>query len=208
MPTKKTGLAFEVPLSKAASKLAYPSVHLELHTNEETKIPPHYVQKATREIQFLWTYCPFASEEEFSSLVLNYMFSESRIAGLHDYPFTKVVLTTPNKVIPIERYHFNIETEKTKFGSVDSLLVTPVFGVYRLRIASGFKIPPHLHHIMEEQEIVLTDGLSLDGKSIPAGTVNVWPHRKPHSYENTSSIEQCILCIDKPPFDANDEVLV
>jgi mannose-6-phosphate isomerase-like protein (cupin superfamily) len=184
------------------------SLKLKLFHHKETQLENHYLQKIDAEIHFLWTYAPVASEEAFAKLVLNYLFSETRIKHIHDFPFYKIQLFTTKKTYSIDKFNFDAETEKTKFGLVDTLYLSEIFGVYRLRIAPGHTIPPHVHHIMEEKEILLTDGLLLEGKPIQAGIVRVWPHKIPHFYENTTQEEQCILCIDQPPFDANDEVLV
>lgn len=209
VPAKKPDLSFEVSFDgPAAGKVHLRSMHVDLFKNAQTTLPEDYVQKIRHEIQFLWQHCPFASELEFADSVLNYIFSESRVPHLQTHPFSKALVQTPNRTYTVNRFRFNIEVEKTKFGNVDSIFTTSEFGIYRLRIASGFRIPQHLHHIMEEKEIILTDGLSLDGKDVPAGTVKIWPLKTPHSYENNTSEEQSILCIDKPPFDANDEVLV
>ena len=206
---KKVDLSFEVSLiGPAASKLPLPTMRIDLMKSAKTKVPPDYVQNIDREIQFLWQYCPVSSELEFVDLVLRYLFSESRISLSGKHPFNKVTIQTAQRAYPIDRFRFKMEIEKTRFGQVDCLLVNESFGVYRLRIASGFRIPPHYHNIMEEKEIILTDGLSLDGNKVASGTVKVWPRKVTHGYENNTTEEQSILCIDKPAFDASDEVLV
>jgi len=209
MPAKKVDFSFQVSFKEpAAGSLKTLSMRIDLFKNAQTKIAPNYVQNIEREIQFLWQFCPLSSELEFVDLVLHYLFSDSRYSAPGKYPFSKLVIETAQRIYPIDRFRFNMEIEKTRFGQVDCLLVNQSFGVYRLRIASGFRIPPHYHNIMEEKEIILTDGLSLDDKSIAGGTVKVWPKKIAHSYENNTLEEQSILCIDKPPFDPSDEVLV
>jgi len=210
MSSKKNDeFSFEISLKvKAAGILEFRSIQGSLFPKPGIQIPKDFLQNIDREIQFLWQYCPFRTEGEFTELLLNYFFSETRIPNSHGFPFNKVHLVLPSRTYSIDKFRYALQPEKTKFGLVDSLLVTADFGAYRLRIGPGFRIPPHVHHVMKEKEIILTQGLLLDGKNIPAGTVKVWPHRIPHCYENHTSTEQSILCIDQPPFDANDEVLV
>lgn len=207
--TKKEALNHELLLQNpGAGKLAIPSLRVSLFLNPKTQVPPDYLQKIDREIQFLWKYCPFQLENEFSDLILNYLFTESRIPGLKGPPFSKIHVIIGDRIRHIDKFRFQAEVENTRFGYADSLLLTKTFGVYRLRISPGLEIPKHMHKVMEEKEIMLTDGIHLDGKLLPAGHIQVWPHKTPHRYENKTKEEQSILCIDQPPFDASDEILV
>ena len=61
---------------------------------------------------------------------------------------------------------------------------------------------------MEEHELVLSDGLLLQGSPVKAGTAHAWPKDFPHVYDNPTEQVRSILCIDRPKFIPEDEVLV
>jgi dihydroneopterin aldolase len=98
--------------------------------------------------------------------------------------------------------------EDKPFGTVDVVHETRDAGIYRLNLAPGATIPLHVHRTMEEAEMVLTSGLLVQNRPVPAGTVHRWPHGAPHSYHNPTQATQSILCIDSPPFTEHDEVAV
>lgn len=191
----------------AAGTLKLHSFELKLIANANVHIPHDYLQKIDREIQFLWEYCPLHTEHEFANLILLYIYTESRFKVLTSSPFTEVSVQIEDRTYKIDSLpHY--EKEKTKFGNVDILFSNTIFGVYRLRIAPHRSIPSHKHTIMKEKEIILSDHLLLDAKAIKAGTIKIWDHNVSHCYENPAEYEGAILCIDEPPFDANDEILV
>jgi len=100
------------------------------------------------------------------------------------------------------------EVEENPFGRVDVIHETPACGIYRLRVAPGRSIPTHLHRKMDERELVLGAGLLLQGKPVAPGSAFHWPKELPHRYDNPSSVEQTILCVDRPAFDPADEIEV
>lgn len=141
--------------------------------------------------------------------------------GLHErraqIDAVKIRLTKPealrNKATPsvsIERKRGFVEyaREEKPFGTVDVVLETQDAGIYRLNIAPGSSIPLHVHKVMDESELVLTNGLLCQGEPAPAGTVRRWPKDAPHVYENPTDRWQSILCVDSPPFQPDDEVPV
>lgn len=184
------------------------SIELNIIPQAETALSDSYLQNLEKEIHFLWNYGPFKWEHEFAELVLNYIFSETRIGHSNNFPFKEVHIKTAQKTYRMDKFSFNIEVEITKFGLVDVLFANTQFGAYRLRVNPGHKIAPHIHHVMEEKEIILSEGLLLNGQPISIGTINKWGLNVRHEYENKTEKEQSILCIDEPPFDINDEVLV
>lgn len=99
-----------------------------------------------------------------------------------------------------------IETENTRFGRADILFETSEVGIYRLNVAPLSCIPLHLHRKMRESEMVLSDGLSCNGKLVPQGTVHHWPLEAAHRYDNPTDRYQTILCVDSPPFVEDDEI--
>ena len=98
--------------------------------------------------------------------------------------------------------------EQKAFGSVDIIHETRDAGIYRLNIAPGRGIPLHLHRVMQETELVLSDGLLCQGVAAPAGSVFHWPAEAPHRYDNPTDRWQAILCVDTPRFIESDEILV
>ncbi len=190
-----------------AGTLFLRSLKLTFFIHAQTQIPQDYLQKIEKEIHFVWNYCPFHTEGEFARLLLNYFFSETRIHNPDSFPFRKIQIDIGANTYEIDNLKFEPQTEKTKFGLVDTLLTTTSFGVYRLRIAPGLQIPNHTHHIMQEKEMVLTSGLQLNGNLLKIGSINLWDYKVPHCYENPTDKEQSLLCIDEPAFDANDEIL-
>ena len=104
--------------------------------------------------------------------------------------------------------HFRCQQESSIFGSVEILYETKECGVYRLIVNPGKSIPTHVHTILEEHELVLSGGFSLQGKPIEEGLAFSWPKEHAHRYDNLSSDSQVILCVDCPSFFHADEVEV
>lgn len=98
--------------------------------------------------------------------------------------------------------------EEKAFGTVDIVYQTRDTGIYRLNIAPGRGIPLHEHRVMTESEMILGEGLLVNGREAPAGTVHRWPFRSPHQYDNPTDRWQSILCMDSPRFLPEDEVEV
>jgi dihydroneopterin aldolase len=114
----------------------------------------------------------------------------------------------PSLTVRRDRSDFELEVEDKAFGHVDVVHVIKGCGIYRLRVAPGRSIPTHVHREMDERELVLGDGLHLQGRAIESGTAIHWPHDLPHRYDNPSDTEQTILCIDRPAFIPGDEIPV
>ena len=98
--------------------------------------------------------------------------------------------------------------EEKAFGGVDVVYEGEGVGIYRLRVRPGGIIATHEHREMEESEMVLSGGLLLQGRPVPAGTGFRWPKRFAHRYENPGPMEQTILCVDRPAFMPSDEIEV
>ena len=98
--------------------------------------------------------------------------------------------------------------ERKPFGSVDVLFETPRVGLYRLLVEPGCSIPLHVHRRMSESEMLLTDGLVVNEQAWPRGTVFHWPLETPHAHDNPTRRVQALLCVDSPPFEEEDEVVV
>ncbi len=98
--------------------------------------------------------------------------------------------------------------EHNHFGTVDVLHEGPACGVYMLHIPAGGLIPPHVHRTMAEAELVFGEGLHLNNVPVASGMAHVWPSDFVHAYMNVHSEETTILCINRPRFDPQDEILV
>lgn len=114
----------------------------------------------------------------------------------------------PSLTIHREASDIVLRHEEKPFGTVDILHETREVGIYRLNVAPGRSIPLHVHRVMNESEMVLGDGLLLNGKQAPAGTAHRWPHGLAHRYDNPTDRWQSILCVDSPPFVPSDEIEV
>jgi FolB domain-containing protein len=103
---------------------------------------------------------------------------------------------------------FLFQTETKPFGHIDIVFETKECGVYRERVFARTVLPTHVHHHLDESELVLGDGLLLQGQKAIPGVAHTWPKEFPHRYENVTDIEQSFLCIDRPKFMQDDEVEV
>lgn len=101
-----------------------------------------------------------------------------------------------------------LRREDKAFGHVDVVHETREAGIYRLNIAPGRGIPLHVHRTMREAEMVLSEGLTCQGKPIDVGAVHHWPLEAAHRYDNPTDRYQTILCVDSPPFVESDEIPV
>ncbi|HMA97278.1 MAG TPA: dihydroneopterin aldolase [Polyangiaceae bacterium] len=96
--------------------------------------------------------------------------------------------------------------EAKPFGTVDIIHETPDVGFYRLNVLPEREIELHVHHRMEESELVLSSGLHCQGEPAARGTVRQWPRGLAHHYYNPTQQVQSLLCIDRPPFHESDEI--
>jgi len=104
----------------------------------------------------------------------------------------------------LARPHF--EVERTRFGYAHILHEDSVLGLYILEVAPGCTIPPHCHRVMRESELILDDGLLLQGRPVAAGDAFAWPLGEVHSYRNPTGAPRRILCVDSPRFQQSDEM--
>lgn len=114
----------------------------------------------------------------------------------------------PTLEIQRSKSDYDFVTETKPFGFVDVVFETKECGVYRERIHPHTVLPTHVHQHIDESELVLGDGLLLQGEPVSAGTAHTWPRGFPHRYENRTDVEQSFLCIDRPAFIPSDEVEV
>ena len=118
-------------------------------------------------------------------------------------------------VVESRRVHsdFDYEIETKSWGSVDIIFETSRCGFYRLNIHAGDELPMHYHNVMREQEWVICGELDLlqSGQSPQRLAVEQWiefPKEHRHGYRNVGQQTASLLCMDSPPFNHDDEILV
>ena len=99
--------------------------------------------------------------------------------------------------------------ETNGWGTVDVLIETsaPSAGLYLLHVAPHRSIPSHVHRVMCEAEMILTDGLKCQETKARWGAVHAWGEAV-HGYTNDSDVSAAVLCIDTPAFIPTDEIVV
>ena len=99
--------------------------------------------------------------------------------------------------------------ESNGWGKVDILIETsaPSAGLYLLHVDPHCSIPSHVHRVMCEAEMVLTDGLQCQDTAARWGAVHAWGEAV-HGYTNDSGLPATVLCIDTPAFIPADEIVV
>ncbi|MCB9229374.1 MAG: hypothetical protein H6618_07160 [Deltaproteobacteria bacterium] len=99
------------------------------------------------------------------------------------------------------------ESENSLFGTVDIVATSPEAGIYRLMIRPKMTIPCHFHRQMSESELVLSQGLILQGLPVRSGSARTWPAEYCHEYYNPGDETLAVLCIDRPGFIPEDEII-
>lgn len=170
------------------------------------------------EIRFLLKSCRFKLLEEAAETICAYVLAEPTADGRRckvdavTLELTKPAalgdVATPSVRVYRHSDEYQFEIEEKYFGRVDIIAEGRDYGVYRLRIAPGGAIETHVHKRMLEHELILGGGLLLQNKPVVAGTAHSWPLNFPHRYDNPTGTEQTILCVDKPPFLPDDELMV
>ncbi|MBZ4407045.1 dihydroneopterin aldolase [Myxococcus sp. XM-1-1-1] len=168
------------------------------------------------ELRFLLESCRFELLESAAEAICRYVLAPPT----EDVPRAQVHaatvrVTKPHALgglaIPSLQVHRSAQEmvygkEEKSFGRVDIIHEGTGYGVYRLRVRPGGHIPTHVHQKMEESELVLGGGLHLQHRPVARGQAFHWPRGFPHRYDNPSSTEQTVLCVDKPGFIPSDEV--
>lgn len=102
----------------------------------------------------------------------------------------------------------DIRVEDNQFGTVHVVHEVDALGLYLLEIAPGGTIPAHFHRVMEESEMVLDPGILQQNLRVRPGESFSWPAGYVHEYRNPTAQAKRILCIDRPKFIPEDEVVV
>lgn len=101
-----------------------------------------------------------------------------------------------------------VTVERNVFGRAHVLHESDALGLYLLEVAPGAAIPAHFHRVMQEAELVLDAGLWQQGRPVLAGDAFAWPAGIVHEYRNPSAAPKRVLCVDRPKFIPDDEVVV
>lgn len=174
--------------------------------------------RVSGELRFLLESCRFLLLETAAEALCRYLLAPPTGDALRARPVAvSMRLMKPRAlaggVLPSVEVHrrareVRFEVEEKDFGKVDVIHQSKGCGIYRLRIAPGKSIPTHVHHVMEERELILGAGLLLQRHPIAPGTAFAWPKGLPHRYDNPTDTEQTILCVDRPAFIPADEIEV
>lgn len=168
------------------------------------------------ELQFICEYCSFTHIDQTLEALTAYIFTITP----HHFPLYQITfidiqlkkaLKNQEKVIArCRKTHSDIPSlsEQQAFGTVDIAIEEKDYGIYILNIFPSRSIPPHVHNVMSEHELVMTEGLTLQGKPVKAGTARSWPAGFVHTYHNPRMTIGRLLCIDQPKFIPDDEIIV
>jgi hypothetical protein len=115
---------------------------------------------------------------------------------------------TPGVEIVRRGQDVSFVVRQTPYGQVHVVHETPELGIYRKCLAPGAVVPVHLHRTHQEAEMLISDGLSVQDSIGAMGSILLWPSCCPHGYCNHTETTQGMLCISRPAFEADDEVLV
>jgi mannose-6-phosphate isomerase-like protein (cupin superfamily) len=162
-----------------------------------------YLKQLYWELWFIISFARFQSQVHRETAVQRYLLSTATDPAMAQRPPIEAV--SCNKQVFYRRDLEPLTVEQQRFGQVFVVYEDAAAGLYRLVIAPGKSIAPHIHQQLDEYELVLTDGLKVQGQAVKRGIYHHWPRNFPHSYENSSTEAQVVLCIDHPPFQPDDE---
>lgn len=98
--------------------------------------------------------------------------------------------------------------QRTAYGYVHVVHETPEMGIYRKHLAPRSIVPVHLHRAHQEAEMLISHGVCVQNSVGRLGSVRLWPSGCPHGYGNPTDVAQGVMCISRPPYTPEDEVLV
>jgi dihydroneopterin aldolase len=187
-------------------------VELLFPDESATEVVSKTVHCLEGEMRFLLEACRALPAQESQDALLHYLATEP-VPSLGRCPVSSVQLvsTLAGETAPVSAEmpaRSPIETEHNDFGRVEVIHVSDTLGVYWLRVFPGRSIPTHVHRIMDEWEMILTEGLHIQNEPGMPGSARHWPKDFPHKYENRTEQEQVILCVDRPAFLPEDEIVL
>lgn len=194
------------------------TLHLDTRPAARSERLSHTVHygRLAEQLAFLLTSCRFRLLETAAEALCRYLLGPPALGERRaQIDRVQLRLTKPTALsgqavpsLEIDRTADDVEFEQeTKpFGTVDIVYETRTAGIYRLNVAPGRGIPLHMHKVMDEAEMVLTEGLHCQGQPAAVGSVRRWPKGAKHRYDNPSKRHQSILCVDSPRFCEEDEI--
>lgn len=100
------------------------------------------------------------------------------------------------------------EEQPRAHGNAEVVLETPHLGIYRTVIHPGETVPLHKHPNLDEAEMLLTDGLEIQGEPGKRGSIRLWRKGSAHTHGNSTAKTQSLLSLCRPAFRESDMVLV
>ena len=208
------------------------SLHLHLSpspSDDEKRPPPVHLSldwtALLAQVHFIVCHFPFHSLDSLAFALSSYLCTSDLISlsPLSPSPISHVSLTLslhhPPSTLTLPPLHSSTSTsslppptrEFNPWGYVDVIAETtspsPSAGLYLLHLSAGQSIPLHHHLVMNEAELILSDGLLCQGEVSPWGVVHRWG-TSPHCYHNPTPAVQAVLCVDSPAFIRTDEIEV
>ncbi|WP_420715293.1 dihydroneopterin aldolase [Corallococcus sp. BB11-1] len=167
----------------------------------------HYGRLAG-ELRFLLDACRFELLESAAEAVCRYLLAPPTDAAPHaPVRAATVRVTKPEALggwaIPSLQVHRAAEemvyrTEEEPFGRVDVIHEGATYGIYRLRVEPGGRLPPRVNEHTEGCELVLGAGLLLQGQPVARGMAFHLPRDRMHRYDNPTTTEQTLLGVYRP----------
>ena len=114
----------------------------------------------------------------------------------------------PCLVVSRRRSDMIYRVQERSFSSWHIVHETPNIGIYRLNLAPGQTVPLHMHPMLQEAEMLLSDGILVQNVAGSRGSIRLWPKCFPHGYENPTTETQGILCLSRPAYSEAGEVMV
>jgi hypothetical protein len=94
---------------------------------------------------------------------------------------------------------YPVRSTPRPFGSVDTIYEDGNVGVHRLWIKPGGSLVTGEAPSSHRRELVLGDGLLVEGQPVAPGTALDWPRRSQHRYDNPRPTEQPLITVEHPP---------
>jgi dihydroneopterin aldolase len=170
------------------------------------------------EVRFLLQASRFLLLESAAEAIARYLLAPTTVDAPHGAVREVTVhLTKPRALagagMPRLEIHraaqdYTFAVEEKPFGQVDIIFATKSCGIYREHVRPHAAVPTHVHHHLDESELVLGNGLLVQGQPAAPGTARHWPRGFPHRWDNPTDKPLTFLCIDRPAFSPNDEVEV
>ena len=88
--------------------------------------------------------------------------------------------------------------EPQPWGTAVTLHAGRDCGVVRMTLLPRQALPTHLHKDSDQADLVIGDGLRLQGKPVRGGVALRWPRLHPHRYDNPTADRLAVLTVAHP----------